>query len=119
MSIYITDSRIPEIARLPPEVARAVMHRVNDRMYSESKLLGWLPTILCILGTAIGSFAGAWLGCLLGIEVVSAGRGRTSFLCVPGMVAGGLIAGFVGKQIQMPKLRGYVRETITDFAGHA
>jgi hypothetical protein len=35
------------------------------------------------------------------------------------MAAGGLIAGFVGKQIQMPKLRGYVRETITDFAGHA
>ena len=119
MTVYITDSGIPELARLSPEVARAVMRRANDRMHSESKVLSWLPTILCILGIPVGSLFGGWLGFVFGIGVVAFGPGRTSFLCIPGMMAGGLVAGFIGKQIQFPKLRGYIRETITDFARRA
>jgi hypothetical protein len=119
MRIYFSDSRMPELAALPPDVARAVLRRALDQMGSESKLMSWLPTILCGLGCPFGSYAGAWLGCVLSIAVLPLGPGQTSVLCIPGMVVGGFVAGFIGKQIQASRLRACIRRTIDDCVKNA
>src|SRR5690348_12154187 len=98
MKVYFTDSQIPELRDVPPKVARIVLLLSVRLMRSEAKLLTELPILFCALGAPVVSYVGGWMVGALGLAQPCSGDQISA--CLVGLGAGGLLGGFVGRQIR-------------------
>src|SRR5690348_2992829 len=97
---------------MPPGLARLIIRKATNLIQSENWVLGWLPTWLCLLGCPLGSYLGGYV--VAAMSVKSFGWEEEMFGCILGMGAGGLVGGFLGRQIQFPRLRSCIRQVIND-----
>lgn len=112
MKIYLTDSQIPELRDIPPKLARAVLLVGVKLMRSDARLLTELPILLCAVGCPLGSCVAGWAVCAFGLAQPRGGDQMTA--CLLGLGVGGLLGGFIGRQIQIPTLRRYLRRAIDE-----
>jgi len=116
MRIYLTDSQVPELRNMPPNVARTVLLLAVRLMRSEAKLLTELPILFCALGAPVGSYVGGWMVGALGLAQPLSGDQISA--CLAGLGVGGLLGGFVGRQIRIPNLRRYLRRVIDELTSN-
>jgi hypothetical protein len=112
MRVYITESQVPELRALTPDLRRLALQRAFALMRLHHRLFYWLSTLFCVIGGVMGTFVGlAFVGHLhlpLGIE------GDDWLLqnmvwSYSGIGVGSFSAGFIGLQLQRWKLRPYLR----------
>jgi hypothetical protein len=115
MRIYLIDSQIPELRKMPPKVARTLLLLAVRLMRSEAKLLTELPILFCALGAPVGGYVGGWVVRALGLAPLLGGE---SVGCGVGVCIGGLLGGFIGRQIRIPNLRRCLRRVIDELTSN-
>src|SRR5687768_5491104 len=115
MRIYLTERQVPELSPLAPTLQRLVYHRAMTLLRSDSKMITWLPTMLCVAGGLSGSLLGAYLFSYFGTgqSPITAEKITESIVwSYSGVAIGSFIAGFFGLQFQRCRLRPYLRQAI-------
>ena len=116
MTFYFSLTSLPDLAPFEEPVRRLVVRRARALMHRDSKLADWLPTIFATGGAVVGSL----LECV-GLAYFLPHRLLSDYIKLQMMVnpactcAGGLIGGFIGLQLQIRKLRPYLRQAIEEF----
>jgi hypothetical protein len=112
MSIYFTASQIPELRELPQAVRRVVVRRAMDILHSRARLFYWLPILLCF----VGCIGGWYLSPLFFLPEKS--DNNIVFNGMLGLLAGfsvAFVAGFIGAQFRLWKLRPLLHDVINNF----
>jgi len=97
MKVYFTDSQIPELRDMPPNVARTVLLLAVRLMRSEAKLLTELPILFCALGAPVGSYVGGWMVGALGLAQPLSGDHKYQLVSRDWGLAGFLEASLGGR----------------------
>jgi len=117
MRLYVTDSQVPELKLLTPDLRRLVFRRALALMHVRSRLSCWLPVLLCFIGGVAGAFFGA---ALLGHFHLSRASVSGDWMvqsivwCYSGVCIGAFSGGFAGLQLRRCRLRPYLRRVIEE-----
>ena len=86
-------------------------------MRGDSKLASWLPTIFCSFGGLLGVAGAFCVGAfLLPTKPLPELIGQQLCSTLAGVGMGGFAGGFIGLQLELRKLRPYLRQAIEDYA---
>jgi hypothetical protein len=113
MNIYFTASQIPELRDLPQAVRRVVIRRALDILRSRARLFYWLPILLCVTGCIGGMYLPP-----LFFHLPAKPNNNILLNGMLGLLAGfsmAFVAGFIGSQLQLWKLRPLLRGVINNY----
>jgi hypothetical protein len=115
MPLYLTTSRIPELAEFALTQRRQLLSAALRDMKTKRRLVASLPTLLALSGAAVGlNGSMEWLRHFLGSHAAST-IDQLPFewmVLLPSANLGFLIGWFVGQSVTFAAVRPYLREVI-------
>jgi hypothetical protein len=117
MTLYLSLTSLPDLTDFPEPVRRLVVRRARALMRRDTKLPDWLPTIFAASGGVVGSLLEFLTAAYLFPHKPLPEQINLQVVLNPASAcAGGLVGGFIGLQLQICKLRPYLRRALEDHA---
>ncbi len=123
MRFYLTESQVPELAPLPREVRRIVVHQALAMLRGRERMFAWLPGLMCAVGGLAGAMIGAGLlgyAALLGyvqkpVGITGDWLMLSAVWSYAGVGIGAFLTGYAGLHVQRWKLRPYLRKALEKY----
>ena len=110
MRLFITDSRIPELAEIKSDRRRCLKRSAVAMLRKHKPLFVSIPVVLCSLGAGLGWWIIPFAFGLFGADLEN--FSNATFFSFIGIGLGGTLAGWVGNEWLAHKLRPYLRNLI-------